>query len=117
MFTEILKEAVEKVDGVVGALIVGSDGITVEEYLLESPVDSQSFVAEYSTLLKDVERASESLGLGIANEVSIISEGCIVVIRRINKEYFIAMIMKPEANFGKGRFVLRRTVPKLEKEF
>ena len=117
MFTEILKEAVEKADGVVGALIVGSDGITVEEYLLNSPVDSQSFGAEYSTLIKDVERASESLGLGIANEISIISEGCIVVMRRINKEYFIAMIMKPEANFGKGRFVLRRTVPKLEKEF
>lgn len=117
MFTEILKEAVENVEGVVGALIVGSDGITVEDYLLNSPVDSQSLGAEYSTVLKDVERASESLGLGTANEVSVVSEGCIIVMRRINREYFIALIMKPEGNFGKGRFILRKAVPKLEKEF
>jgi predicted regulator of Ras-like GTPase activity (Roadblock/LC7/MglB family) len=117
MFTEILKQAVENVDGVVGALIVGSDGITVEDYLINSPVDSQSLGAEYSTLLKDVERASESLGLGVAKEISVISEGCIIVMRRINREYFIVLIMKPEANFGKGRFYLRRAVPKLEKEF
>jgi len=42
MFTEILREAVENVEGSVGALIIGSDGITVEDYLLNSPVDSQS---------------------------------------------------------------------------
>jgi len=117
MFTEILKEAVEAVEGVFGAMIVGSDGITVEDYIIDSSIDSQSFGAEYSTLMKDVERASESLGLGMAKEVSVVSEGCIVVMRRINREYFIALIMKPEANFGKGRFILRRTIPKIEKEF
>lgn len=117
MFTEILKEAVENVEGAVGALIIGSDGITVEDYLLNSPVDSQSLGAEYSTLLKDVEFASESLGLGSSNEISVISERCIIVMRRINREYFIALIMKPEANFGKGRFILRKAIPKLEKEF
>lgn len=117
MFTDILKEAVENVEGVVGALIIGSDGITIEDYLIDSPIDSQSFGAEYSTLLKDMERASESLGIGTANEISVISEGCIVVMRRIKREYFIALIMKPEANFGKGRFILKRAIPKLEKEF
>lgn len=117
MFIEILKEAVENVDGAVGALIVGSDGITVEDYLLDSPVDSQSLGAEYSTLLKDMEQASRSLGLGVANEITVVSEGCIVTMRRINPEYFIAMIMRPDANLGKGRFILRRSIPKLEKEF
>ncbi len=117
MFTEILREAVENVEGVVGAMIIDSDGLTVEDYLLDSPVDSQSLGAEYSTLLRSVERASESLGLGATEEISVISEGCIVLARRINREYFIALIMKPEANFGKGRFILRKAVPKLEKEF
>ncbi|MEK6691859.1 MAG: roadblock/LC7 domain-containing protein [Nitrospirota bacterium] len=117
MFTEILREAVENVEGVVGAMIIDSDGLTVEDYLLDSPVDSQSLGAEYSTLLRSVERASESLGLGKTEEISVISEGCIVLVRRINREYFIALIMKPEANFGKGRFVLRKAIPRLEKEF
>jgi predicted regulator of Ras-like GTPase activity (Roadblock/LC7/MglB family) len=117
MFTEILREAVENVEGAVGAMIIDSDGLTVEDYLLDSPVDSQSLGAEYSTLLRSVERASESLGLGTTEEISVISEGCIVLARRINREYFIALIMKPEANFGKGRFILRKAVPKLEKEF
>lgn len=117
MFTEILREAVENVEGVVGAMIIDSDGLTVEDYMLNSPVDSQSLGAEYSTLLRSVERASESLGLGKTEEISVSSEGCIVLARRINREYFIALIMKPEANFGKGRFILRKAVPKLEKEF
>lgn len=117
MFTEILKEAVENVEGVVGAMIMDSDGITVQDYFLNSPVDSQSLSAEYSTFLKDIDRASESLGIGKTNEISIISEGCIVLIRRINREYSIVLIMKPDANFGKGRFILRKTLPRLEKEF
>jgi len=37
--------------------------------------------------------------------------------RKINDEYYIAVVIKPEGNFGKGRFVLKTTVPKIESEF
>jgi hypothetical protein len=37
--------------------------------------------------------------------------------RKINNEYYLALVIKPEGNYGKGRFVLKTAVPKIEGEF
>jgi hypothetical protein len=40
-----------------------------------------------------------------------------ILLRRLNDEYFMVLIIRPDGNFGKGRFLLRMSVPKLLKEF
>ncbi len=116
-FTEILKEAVEKVDGAVSAMLVGSDGIAVEEYFSEKIVDLAGLGAEASALIKDINRASETLGLGESREFSIVSDTCGLLFRRINPEYYLALVIRPDGNYGKGRFILKTITPKIEKEF
>jgi hypothetical protein len=37
--------------------------------------------------------------------------------RKINAEYYLALVIKPEGNYGKGRFILRTAIPKLIGEF
>jgi hypothetical protein len=37
--------------------------------------------------------------------------------RRISADYYLALVIRPEGNYGKGRFVLKTTVPKIEAEF
>ena len=116
-FIEVLKETVDKVDGAVSAMIIASDGIAVEEYVSEKILDLAGLGAEASAMIRDVGFAAENLGLGEAREFSIISDKCGIIMRKINEEYYIALIIKPEGNYGKGRFVLKTTVPKIESEF
>jgi predicted regulator of Ras-like GTPase activity (Roadblock/LC7/MglB family) len=116
-FSKILKESVERVNGAVSAMIVGIDGMTVEEYALEKIINLDELSAEASQMMKDIASASEGLGLGQAREFSIISDLCGIIMQKISDEYYISMIIKPGGNFGKGRFVLRTTVSKIKDEF
>ena len=116
-FSEILKETVERVDGAVSALIIGSDGMLVEEYASEKLINLEDLGAESSAMIKDIGTAAETLGLGEAKEFSIISEKCGIIMRKINNDYYLGLVITPEGNYGKGRFVLKSAIPKIEKEF
>ena len=116
-FGEILRNVVDGTDGALGALVVGLDGIPVDEYSVGSELDIQAMTVEYSSLIKEIEKGSQALYLGLTKEVTVMAEKAMVMLRRLNEEYFIVLIMHPEGNFGKGRFLLRMAVPKLLKEF
>lgn len=116
-FLEVLKETVDKVDGAVSAIIIGTDGISVQEYTNEKLIDLTDLSAEASQMIKDIHIASENLGLGEAREFSIISDRCGIILRKINENYYLALVIKPEGNYGKGRFILKTTIPRLEREF
>ncbi len=116
-FSDILKEVVNGTEGAMGALIVGLDGIPVEEFSVNGGVDIQSMTVEYSALLKEIEKGSQAAHLGSTKEVTVITEKAMIMLRRLNEEYFFVLIIRPEGNFGKGRFLLRMSVPKLLREF
>lgn len=116
-FSEILKEAVHKVEGAESAVILGADGMIVEEYSKDKLVNLEDLSAEASQMIRDIKNAAESLKLGNAREFSIISDLCGIIVRKINEEYFLALVIRPEGNYGKGRFILRTLVPRLEGEF
>ena len=116
-FSDVLKEVVNGTEGALGALIVGLDGIPVEEYAVSADIDLQSMTVEYSSLLKEIEKGSQAAQVGSTSEVTVIADKAMVMLRRLNEEYFFVLVIKPEGNFGKGRFLLRMSVPKLLKEF
>jgi predicted regulator of Ras-like GTPase activity (Roadblock/LC7/MglB family) len=116
-FLELLKDTVEKVDGAVSAMIVGTDGMSVQEYASEKLVDLTGLSAEASQMIKDINLAADNLGLGSAREFSIISDRCGIIMRKINNDYYLALVIRPEGNYGKGRFILKTAIPKLEDEF
>ena len=116
-FSEILKEVVTNTEGALGALIVGLDGIPVEEYAASSDMDIQSMSVEFSSLLREIEKGSQSAEMGSTREVTVIADKAMILLRRLNDEYFFVLIIKPDGNFGKGRFLLRVSAPRLLKEF
>ncbi len=116
-FLEVLKETVDKVDGAVSAMIIGIDGISVQEYSSQKIIDLTGLSAEASAMLKDISTAADNLGLGEAKEFSIISDKCGIIMRKINSEYYLALVIKPDGNYGKGRFILKTAIPKIEGEF
>jgi predicted regulator of Ras-like GTPase activity (Roadblock/LC7/MglB family) len=116
-FEKILKEAVDRVDGAFSAMILGIDGMPVETHTVEKILNLESLSAESSQMIRGINSAAESLGLGDAREFSIISDLCGIIMRRINQEYYMAILIKPEGNVGKGRFVLKNMVAKVKGDF
>jgi predicted regulator of Ras-like GTPase activity (Roadblock/LC7/MglB family) len=116
-FSEVLKEVVDSTEGALGAVIVGLDGIPVEEYAVGDGIDLQAMTVEYSALLKEIERGSQAAQLGTTREVTVTADKAMIMLRRLNEEYFFVLISRPDGNFGKGRFLLRMSVPKLLQEF
>jgi predicted regulator of Ras-like GTPase activity (Roadblock/LC7/MglB family) len=114
-FRGIIKDIVERVDGGIGAVILGYDGIAIDEYLKEhaEKFDFQLLAVEYATLLKEVKRTVDVLKTGEMEEVSITTGHTRIVIRAINEEFFIVLALEKEGNFGKGRYLLQRAVPVL----
>lgn len=116
-FSDILKEVVNGTEGALGALVVGVDGIPVDEFSVQGDLDLQPMTVEYATLLKEIEKGSRAAHLGSTKEVTVIAERAMIMLRRLNDEYFLVLVIRPDGNFGKGRFLLRMSVPKLLKEF
>ncbi|MCB9592834.1 MAG: hypothetical protein H6719_08885 [Sandaracinaceae bacterium] len=116
MFKEVLQDVVDRTEGGVAGLLMGFDGIPVDHYVREAatpPVDVETVGMEFSVILKDIRKASELLEAGTAEEISIRAEHMTTVMRVVNEEYFVAMTLLPQGNFGKARFLLRTASSKL----
>ena len=116
-FSEILKGITQDIKGAKGAAVVGMDGIVVDEYLVSPDADMQSLSAEYGNILKEVQQASHSLQLGSASEFAVMTDTTGLVIRRINKDYFLTLLISQNTGLGKGRFKAKIAAMRLEKEF
>lgn len=67
-------------------------------------------------VVKAIQRASEMLEAGATREVAFKSDRIVTLIRVLNDNYFMALTLQPDGNFGKGRFLLRLAAPKLIEE-
>jgi predicted regulator of Ras-like GTPase activity (Roadblock/LC7/MglB family) len=119
MFREPLEAMIERTDGCIGALIMGTDGIAVEKVLLPEGRDANLDVAaaEFTTLVRNAQRTSNDTGLGGLRELVIVSEGSVIIMRLVSREYFIVLALKPDGNLGRGRFELRKAELELAREF
>ena len=67
MFREVLQEVVEKTDGGIAAILMGYDGIPVEQYVEgDAVLDVETIGMEYSVILKMIKNAAEMLDIGAA---------------------------------------------------
>ncbi len=117
MFKETLRDLVEKTDGGIAGLIMDSEGIALESYSRDgSTFDINTIGIEFGVVLGQIKRASESLDAGAAREVAISTDKVVTLIRTLTDQYFLAVAMRPEGNFGKARFLVRTAMPKLLQE-
>ena len=106
MFSKILKRIVEETGGGVGAVLMGYDGIAIDQFFSpDEDIDLHMVVVEYSNVLKEIRKTAEILSL---EEITIRTDRFIIVIRMLNEEYFVALIIGRDGNFGKGRYLLTR---------
>jgi predicted regulator of Ras-like GTPase activity (Roadblock/LC7/MglB family) len=114
MFKDALKNVVEQTQGGLAGLLMDFEGIPLETYSKkDTPFDIEAVGAEISVVVKAIQRASEMLDAGDTKEVSFKTDKMVTLVRVINESYFLALSLEPDGNFGKGRFLLRVTAPKV----
>jgi len=110
---QTLKLIVENVGGGIGAVIMGYDGIPIEEYIRERIFDVQIVAVEYVNVMKEVKRTLEVLKTGEMEEILITTGESRIIIRSICDDFFIMLALDCSGNYGKGRYLLKRESPNL----
>lgn len=116
MFEKILQDIVEESDGY-SAVLMGYDGLAVAQYDQPSEAgDLNPFAIEYAHVLKEMKDTLVILNSGEIEEVTVRTERFQVIIRALNKDYFVILTMACNGNYGKGRYLLSRELFRLREE-
>ena len=113
MFKPYLQRIVENCEGALSGVVMGLDGIAVDSFSKNRDIDMQTISMEFSFVLLQVRKAAEILEVGALEEVAICSESLTFLIRILNEEYFLGLALRPDGNFGKGRYLMRLALSEL----
>lgn len=121
MFRESLQRMVDRLSGGVAGILMGFDGISVESYTRDGAdqdpsLDIQIIGMELAHALSQMRNAVERLDVGALGELTVKADKLVVFVYVLSDEYFVACAVKPEASFGKARYLMRLLVPQLQAE-
>lgn len=118
-FQEKLQQLVERVEGGIACVLMGSDGLTIDSYHLaddQTPFDPATFGIECTGLLQQISTITQRTRFGDPLEFVIRSEHHTAIFRFLTEEYFILLLLTPDGNAGKGRYLLRTASSSLREE-
>jgi predicted regulator of Ras-like GTPase activity (Roadblock/LC7/MglB family) len=116
-FREHLQDVCDGVDGAVACSLMGVDGIEVDTHLAApGDVDVKSLLVEYTSVLRSAREAAEVHQAGGVSEFAVGTDKLLAVARIVSPEYFMVVALRPEGNYGKARYLLRITAPKVKSE-
>jgi len=117
-FREHLEQVCRNVDGAVACSLMGADGIEVDTHVQADAanVDVKSLLVEYSAVLRSAREAAEAHEAGGVAEIAIATDKLLAVARTVSPEYFMVVALRPDGNYGKARYLLRVTAPRLRSE-
>ncbi len=114
-FDEQLRQILTTTDGAQAALLMGMDGISVAEVKGEGCLLSlQEIAVEYSRILSEIIKVAQGNNLGGLTELVIALDKYRLLFRFVNPNYFILLLLSSEGNLGRGRYLLRRSLPDLQ---
>jgi len=146
MFRDTIKKLVDRLEGGVGGVLMGFDGITVDSYAregVEGLPDIQTIGLEFAHLLAQVRRTADSLNIGLTRELAFRTDKLTVLVHILKKDknYFVACaFLSPGASnnnadgeaagdepsggaisrggekLGRARWLMRITAPRIEAE-
>lgn len=114
-FKTVLNEILTNVEGSIGAGLMGTDGIVIDQISVKGSFNISDVGAEYATIIKNAKKASENFGLGKTSEILISTEKAMMIMMMISNDYFVAIALELDGNLGRGRLEVKKAIPKLEK--
>jgi predicted regulator of Ras-like GTPase activity (Roadblock/LC7/MglB family) len=117
-FKEHLRNALDNVPGALLCTLMGKDGIAIDTVETSDSLEKELINAtvELAAVMGHVLAASSGLQSGALSELVLGGQELLVIVRPVTDEYFVALLMEPGGNFGKGRYLLRILAPRLQDE-
>jgi predicted regulator of Ras-like GTPase activity (Roadblock/LC7/MglB family) len=117
VFTDVLEDVSSHLEGCIGLVVMGMDGIPIERHVVNGQHNFDMLSTEATTLLRSTRQASEDVGAGALKELIFMTETLVVMAVAITDDYVLLGALRQGANYGKARFHLKRAAMRLEKEF
>lgn len=120
-FAGILRTLVSEAGGAIAALVLGRDGIPIEQVdaarlSAEESERIANAAAELGRIFEEIRKASDSFGGGEPQETVVRLDRFWLLLRPVDQETHLLLVMAPEGNVGKARFLMRRHLPGLRAE-
>ena len=121
-FRSILRDIVEESGGGIGAVLMGSDGIAIDEFVTnevpEGPLQEDFGTAgvEFSRILEEIRKAADALCAGAVSETTVSLAQMTLIFRAVDEETFLAVVLSPDGNLGKARYLIRRHLLSIRQE-
>ena len=118
MLNDVMKKIVDGTPGALGVILMGFDGIAVMQHMADDTdmEDIESTAMEFSFRFIDLRKAAESLEMGEITDITIKAAERTLLCRVLSPEFFVALMLRDSAHFGKGRWLLRSAAPALMAE-
>jgi predicted regulator of Ras-like GTPase activity (Roadblock/LC7/MglB family) len=117
VFSEVLKDVADRLEGGVGIVVMGMDGIPIEKIALDEGFNFEMLSTECTSILRTTRQASEDGGAGELRELVIMTQSLTILVATITPDYVLLAAVRPETPYGRARFYLKRAAAQLEKEF
>jgi predicted regulator of Ras-like GTPase activity (Roadblock/LC7/MglB family) len=116
-FTELLSDLVERVDGSIGAAFIDSYGEAVQCYAAQGDEDYIKLMGAYQGIALQTSRGIvHQLEAGGIDYVFTAYENISFLIKALEHDYFLMLVLGPEANVGKGVYTIRRAAGAFNQE-
>ena len=113
---EQIRQAAEKIPGCSYVSLVGYDGITVAQYIIDAEFDVNLYDAEISSIMLASREVRKSLDLGLEKELIWLAEKAFYIVYPVGEDFFIYACLKPEASSpGLARVELSKTTKAISK--
>jgi|UniRef100_A0A7V3VU48 predicted regulator of Ras-like GTPase activity (Roadblock/LC7/MglB family) len=111
---EEVKKIAEKIPGCLYTSLVGYDGISVAQHIIEADFDVNLYDAEVSSLLLTSKEIKKNLNLGMETELIWLTQKAFFIIQPLGEDYFIYACLKPTgSNPGVARIEINKAKPRL----
>ena len=121
-FAETLRAMVDGCGGGIAAALMGRDGIPIEQVSsrdasLAGLIEDVGVAGvEFGRIVDEVGKASDSLSGGEPRECVFALTRFTVVIHGVDDETFVALVISPDGNLGKARYLIRRHLMAIREE-
>ena len=114
-FREHMQKIVESVPGATACTLMGYDGIPIDTYTIGGgELDVAALLTEYSAATSSLRHVGEEQPLaGSISEVMIATNEITAILRPLNDDYFLAVVLGPTGLSGKARYMMRLAAPAL----
>jgi predicted regulator of Ras-like GTPase activity (Roadblock/LC7/MglB family) len=116
MFAERLNRITRRIDGALALSLVAKDGIKVDSVCFDPGLDLEGLAAEMVSQARSISNNHRELEVGDVQQLSVTTDRVTLMVSSVTSDYYLLLVLGPDANYGRARFELRRARLLLEKD-